>query len=188
MTWVAPSLRAQRGAGFSQRTVGWSAGPAFPAPTGACPRCRPSLSYSRTSHRLGPTLPMLWAPESPRLGPHLSCCSGGPPTWAIAQSGEELWGTVGDSPCQHPPHPQTQTQPGKVCHCQQRWCQDSPIGGAGQGRLLRGPQTCAPPDTLRAAFSSPAEGGGLRSLTAASQWQNQLPWGLPGFRVHPVQV
>ena len=187
MTWVAPSLRAQRGAGFSQRTVGWSAGPAFPAPTGACPRCRPSLSYSRTSHRLGPTLPMLWAPESPRLGsPELLL-------WRAPHLGHstEWGGTLGRCRGQSlpaPPPPQTQTQPGKVCHCQQRWCQDSPIGGAGQGRLLRGPQTCAPPDTLRAAFSSPAEGGGLGNLTAASQWQNQLPWGLPGFRVHPVQV
>lgn len=160
MTWVAPSLRARGGAGFSQRTVGWSVGPAFPAPTGACPCCRPSLSYSRTSHRrLGPTLPTLWAPESPRLGPRLSHCSRGPPTWAIAQSGEELWGAVGDSPCQQPP--QTQTQPGKVCHYQQRWCQDSPICGAGQSRLLGGPQTCAPPGTLQATFSSPAEGAGL---------------------------
>ena len=164
-----------------------------------CRPCIPSTHWSMSPLPSKPQLlqnfPQARTHPPHALGPRVSKAGPSPELllWRAPHLGHstEWGGTLGRCRGQSlpaPPPPQTQTQPGKVCHCQQRWCQDSPIGGAGQGRLLRGPQTCAPPDTLRAAFSSPAEGGGLGNLTAASQWQNQLPWGLPGFRVHPVQV
>lgn len=192
MTWVAPSLRAQGGAGFSQCTVGWSAGPAFPARTGACPRCRPSLSYSRTSRRrLGPTLPTLWAPESPRLGPRLSCCSGGP--CHLGHSTEQ-GGTVGR--CRGQSLPATPVHihrdpawrgvslPAEAVPGLPHLCDRA--GQASWG-LPKGAPKSVPPGTLPATFSSPfrcmQRVGGWGTLTAASRKENQLPWGLPGLRV-----
>lgn len=75
------------------------------------------------------------------------------------------------------PYTYTETQPGKVHHCQERWRQDSPICVTGQARLLGGPQKglpkCAPPGTLPATFSSPFRNmqgvGAWGTLTAASR-------------------
>ena len=164
--------------------------------------CRPCIPSTHWSMSPLPSKPQLLQnfPQKARthppdaLGPRVSKAGPSPELllWSAPNLGysTEWGGTLGR--CRGPflpAPPPPDTDPGwKGVSLPAEVVPAYPICGAGQGRLLGGPQTCAPPGTLRAAFSSPAEGGGLGSLTAASQWQNQLPWGLPGFRVHPVQV